>query len=627
MSGIIKTSSEESFFVYVKDTNTEKIKRIAFPSDVQVGLSGNPKELQLLGALSLSTKDFLVSEKSFIFNLTEHDTIANLKYKYTPPSAQVTVYLPSNPRDGQLHCIKDADGIASDIEITIKSALSNVAIDNSMQYIMGNSYESIILYWKNNKWQILMKSVASGGGGGAPTNANYLTLSSNSTLTNERTLSVSGSNLTLVDNGANSTAQLDLSSILGGGAGTYTYATVTADAFGRITAISSGTPPPGSAATYVTLSNDASLSNERRLTTSGSNLTLVDNGPNNTVQLDLTSILGAGAGTFTNASVTADSFGRITAISSGPATAPLTSSYIVVSNDSTLSHERALAVGLGLILTDAGANSSITIAINNNILATISGSTFTGPVIAQGGLSGSLQNLATGISYLVAGQNITISSQSNGQVIISSTASGSSGGSGADPGASYIVVNGTASLPNERVLTAGYGIGILDGGSNGNIIVSFQGSLSSSGEPSVYFGYTTASINLNSTSSWAPFLSGTEGHFVDIHTSSIIRTLSTFTIDNSGLYKFHASFNTYGNDAYITLRLSGSSGVVLKRSTYRTSPLDQNPAILDGIFKANSSSSWTLQYITSGTVYPWVVSNPIIDDGNMWTGEISICKV
>jgi hypothetical protein len=50
----------------------------------------------------------------------------------------------------------------------------------------------------------------------------------------------------------------------------------------------------------------------------------------------------------------------------------------------------------------------------------------TGSIAATHGLSGSLTNLVDGTSYLVAGSNVTIVSSSNGQVIISSTASGGS---------------------------------------------------------------------------------------------------------------------------------------------------------------------------------------------------------
>jgi hypothetical protein len=94
----------------------------------------------------------------------------------------------------------------------------------------------------------------------------------------------------------------------------------------------------------------------------------------------------------------------------------------------------------------------------------------TGSTKAAGGLSGSLQQLTNGNSYLVAGSNITIVSGSgaSGQVTISAA----SGGSGADPGAQYVVLALTASLANERVLTAGQNIIMTDAGAGGAITVA-----------------------------------------------------------------------------------------------------------------------------------------------------------
>lgn len=89
-----------------------------------------------------------------------------------------------------------------------------------------------------------------------------------------------------------------------------------------------------------------------------------------------------------------------------------------------------------------------------------------------GGLSGSLQNNVVGSSYLVAGGNVTITSASNGQVTIAST-----GGGGADPGASYLVMAATASLSNERALTAGTGLRLTDGGAGAAATLAINNSV------------------------------------------------------------------------------------------------------------------------------------------------------
>ncbi len=102
--------------------------------------------------------------------------------------------------------------------------------------------------------------------------------------------------------------------------------------------------------------------------------------------------------------------------------APLASSYLTVGNDATLPNERSLTAGNGLKSLDGGAGSSYTLSINDSVVATVSGTTFTGPVKFNSGLSGSLTKLTDGTSYLVAGNNIGITSASNGSVTISTNA-------------------------------------------------------------------------------------------------------------------------------------------------------------------------------------------------------------
>ena len=104
-------------------------------------------------------------------------------------------------------------------------------------------------------------------------------------------------------------------------------------------------------------------------------------------------------------------------------------SYLVLSLTSSLSNERAFVPSTGLKAVDSGANGNYTLSINDSIVSTISGSTFTGVTNHNAGLSGSLTRLTDGTSYLIAGSNVTITSASNGAVTISST-----GGSGTPAG-------------------------------------------------------------------------------------------------------------------------------------------------------------------------------------------------
>ena len=94
-----------------------------------------------------------------------------------------------------------------------------------------------------------MEFAASGGGGGAPINATYLVLSADGILTSERVFTP-GATLAAVDGGAGGLYSLDLA--LAGTAGTYAYpASLTTDAYGRVTAITAGSAPFVPGATFL----------------------------------------------------------------------------------------------------------------------------------------------------------------------------------------------------------------------------------------------------------------------------------------------------------------------------------------------------------------------------------------
>jgi hypothetical protein len=84
--------------------------------------------------------------------------------------------------------------------------------------------------------------------------------------------------------------------------------------------------------------------------------------------------------------------------------------------------KRSLFVTNGIIAADGGAGNPYGISIDDSVVATVSGSTFTGAVNFNSGLSGSLTQLTDGTSYLKAGDNVTIMSASNGAITVNATA-------------------------------------------------------------------------------------------------------------------------------------------------------------------------------------------------------------
>jgi len=119
--------------------------------------------------------------------------------------------------------------------------------------------------------------------------------------------------------------------------------------------------------------------------------------------------------------------------SSGSGNGDRAAEYLVLQATGSLTQERVFTKGTGIKTTDAGAGGAFTVRVDDSVVATLTGSQFSGNVGITGsfgtestalfnqGLSGSLTHLTDGSSYIRAGNNITVTSGSAGSITIAST--------------------------------------------------------------------------------------------------------------------------------------------------------------------------------------------------------------
>lgn len=211
------------------------------------------------------------------------------------------------------------------------------------------------------------------GGAGAPADAEYLVLTANGGLTNEKVLALSGN---LSSSTVGSTYTLDLSNS-GVVAASYTFASITVDAKGRITSASNGVQP---------------------ITTITGTAPILVAGSAGTASRTISFSTAGTAGTYAYpSSLTTDAYGRVTSVTAGAASAPTSASYLVVSSEASLSQERILAVSSDLTKTDGLGGGNLTLGLSDTA---VSAGTYANPGSVTVDAKGRLTAISAGVSAL-----------------------------------------------------------------------------------------------------------------------------------------------------------------------------------------------------------------------------------
>ena len=180
--------------------------------------------------------------------------------------------------------------------------------------------------------------------------------------------------------------------------------------------------------------------------------------------------------------------------------APTDAEYVTLATDATLTNERVLTAGTGVSLTDAGAGSTATIA-NTGVTSNVAGAG-----ISVSSATGASTIANTGVTSNVAGDGIVVSA-ATGAVTISAPLLGDL----ILP--QYVTLATDTQLQNERVLTAGTGITLTDGGAGSTVTIAATGGGGSSGYkpvlPATTFGTNGTMFVISKMPPWGNIGTGT----------------------------------------------------------------------------------------------------------------------
>jgi hypothetical protein len=303
---------------------------------------------------------------------------------------------------------------------------------------------------------------------------------------------------------------------------------------------------------------------------------------------------------------------------------------------STVNSGTIHGVTAGTGLTGGGASGTVTLSINNSVVATISGSTFTGVTKHNAGLSGSLTKLTDGTSYLIAGSGLLISTGSTGAITLSRsgsidgditavTAGNGLTGGGLSGSVSLAIDNGIVATVSGTTFT---GVTKHNAGLSGSLTKLVDGtSYLIAGAGTVISTGSNGAVTI--TSSGTPGGSTTQ---VQYNNAGVFAGSSTLTFNNTN--NILASLNVSATSVTASNIIAAATSVNLFNTTATTinfagaatSALNIGNSLgintISGTIRAPQGVSGSLTKLTDGTSYLIAGTNVTISTGS--NGSITI---